>query len=299
MENSKKSSSKISGFFNAEIEPRHAEMILFACCLSSGLVDSTTYNGIVDIPNTMFIRKMLILHDQPTGPLCRCKQVGFCLLFRKQGLRSAADTLIHHLIGNTIFVGLGASGQESRPYGWVGSLTAIGCFIIGSLLFARMHRVLGARRRGSLILSFSIQAGMIILTAGLIQGRVVSGALVGGGNDPEGIPPWNEEVPIVLLSLQSAGQIVASRTLGFNEIPTVVITSLLCDLMSDPKLFLLRNKKRDRRIIAFVLTLVGAIGGGWITKSTQQIAPVLWMSAGIKLALAGAWGFWTTTAPDQ
>lgn len=202
--------------------------------------------------------------------------------------------MVFHLTGNTIFVGLGASGQEARPYGWAGSLTAIGCFVIGSFLFARLHRILGARRRGSLMLSFTIQACMIILTAGLIEGKAVSSDILGNGNDPKGTPPWDQEVPIVLLSLQSAGQIVASRTLGFNEIPTVVITSLLCDLMSDPKLFLLRNEKRDRRIIAFVLTLVGAIIGGWITKATQEIVPVLWLSAGIKIVLAGVWGFWTT-----
>lgn len=197
--------------------------------------------------------------------------------------------------GNTIFVGLGASGQGSRAYGWAGSLTAIGCFVVGSFLFARLHRTLGARRRGSLMLSFAIQAGLIILTAGLVQGGVVSSVLAGGGNsNPKGTHLWNEEIPIVLLSLQSAGQIVASRTLGFNEIPTVVITSLLCDLVSDPKLFLLRNEKRDRRVIAFVLTLVGAIIGGWMTKATQQIVPVLWLSGGLKLVLAGVWGFWTT-----
>lgn len=200
-----------------------------------------------------------------------------------------------HEPGNTIFVGLGASGQEARAYGWVGSLTAIGCFVVGSFLFARLHRMLGARRRVSLMLSFATQAGLILLTAGLVQGQVVSSVLAGGGNDTAGTTPlWNEEVPIVLLSLRSAGQIVASRTLGFNEIPTVVITSLLCDLMSDPKLFLLRNEKRDRRVIAFALTLVGAIIGGWITKATQQIGPVLWLSAGIKFVLAGVWGFWTT-----
>lgn len=243
-------SAGIAAFLKAEVEPRHGEIVLYACCLSSGLVDSTIYN--------------------------------------------AYRTFVSMQTGNTIFVGLGASGQESRPYGWVGSLTAIGCFIIGSFLFAWLHRILGARRRGSLMLSFAIQALVIILTAGLVQGKVISSDLVGNVEKSTGTPPWNQEVPIVLLSIQSAGQIVASRTLGFNEIPTVVITSLLCDLMSDPRLFLLRNEKRDRRIIAFVLTLIGAIIGGWVTKATQQIAPSLWISAGIKFALAGAWGFWTS-----
>lgn len=144
------------------------------------------------------------------------------------------------------------------------------------------------------MLSFMIQACVIIITAGLVQGEVISSSLAGSKSG--GTPPWDQEVPIVLLSLQSAGQIVASRALGFNEIPTVVITSLLCDLMSDPKLFLLRNEKRDRRIIAFALTLVGAIIGGWVTKATEKIATVLWLSAGVKLVAAVAWGFWTTAS---
>ncbi|KAJ5413757.1 hypothetical protein N7509_000384 [Penicillium cosmopolitanum] len=202
--------------------------------------------------------------------------------------------MMSRIAGNTIFVGLGASNQNPRPFGWAHSLTSIVCFVIGCFLFARLNRIIGARRRGSLMLSFLIQACIIIITAALVQGRVVSSAL--DDDLSQSITRWDQEVPIVLLSLQSAGQIVASRALGFNEIPTVVITSLLCDLMSDPKLFLLRNDKRDRRIIAFVLTLAGAIVGGWVTKATGNIAPILWLAAGIKFLVAGSWGMWKTKA---
>ena len=85
---------------------------------------------------------------------------------------------------------------------------------------------------------------------------------------------------------------MASRALGFNEIPTVVITSLLCDLVSDAELLALRNGKRDRRIVAFCLTLLGAIAGGWITRVTGDIAPVLWIAAGIKFVLVVLWVLW-------
>lgn len=193
-------------------------------------------------------------------------------------------------VGNTIFVGLGASNQNPRPYGWARSLTSIGCFVAGCFLFARLNRIMGARRRGCLMLSFLTQASIIVITAGLVQGGVIASTIE---DDQSRVTlQWEQEVPIVLLSLQSAGQIVASRALGFNEIPTVVITSLLCDLMSDPQLFLMHNKKRDRRIIAFVLTLLGAVVGGWVTRATGQIAPILWLSAGIKLVVGVAWGFW-------
>ncbi|CAG8884435.1 unnamed protein product [Penicillium nalgiovense] len=222
----------LSTSLKAELEPQHADLLLFACCLISGLVDSTIYR--------------------------------------------AYNTFVSMQTGNTIFVGLGTSHQNLRRYGWARSLTSIGCFTLGSFLFARLHRVLGTRRRGSLMLTRS-------------RG-VISGTLVGKGSQKT--PPWDQIVPIVLLSLQSAGQIVASRSLGFNEIPTVVLTSLLCDLVSDPQLFFVRNVKRDRRIIAFVLTLVGAIIGGWVTKVTEAIYPILWLSAGIKGLLVLAWAFW-------
>ncbi|KAJ5688524.1 hypothetical protein N7462_002916 [Penicillium macrosclerotiorum] len=248
MEQDKKALPGLSRFFQDEVEPRHADLLLFTCCLSSGLVDSTIYN--------------------------------------------AYNTFVSMQTGNTIFVGLGASNQNPRPYGWARSLTSIGCFILGCFLFARLSRIIGARRRGSLMLSFLLQSMIIIITAGLVQGGVISSAF--DGAQSSSTTRWDQEVPIVLLSLQSAGQIVASRALGFNEIPTVVITSLLCDLMSDPKLFLLRNEKRDRRVIAFVLTLLGAIIGGWVTKATAQITPILWLSAGIKMLVVVAWGFWRT-----
>jgi uncharacterized membrane protein YoaK (UPF0700 family) len=144
------------------------------------------------------------------------------------------------------------------------------------------------------MLSFFIQASLILITAALVQSGVVSSAMESGL--VQTTTQWDSEVPIVLLSFQSAGQIVASRALGYNEIPTVVITSLLCDLMSDPKLFLLRNEKRNRRLAAFILTLVGAIVGGWVTKVTQQISPVLWLAAGIKFSVVLSWGFWKTTS---
>ncbi|KGO38162.1 Protein of unknown function DUF1275 [Penicillium expansum] len=246
MEHEKGAFGGLSTSLKAELEPQHADLLLFACCLTSGLVDSTIYR--------------------------------------------AYNTFVSMQTGNTIFVGLGASHQNLRPYGWARSLTSIGCFILGSFIFARLHRVLGPRRRVSLILSFLLQASIILLTAGLVQGGAVSSTLAGKGSQTA--PPWDQEVPIVLLSIQAAGQIVASRALGYNEIPTVVITSLLCDLMSDPQLFLIRNVKRDRRIIAFVLTLVGAIVGGWVTKVTGGVAPILWLSAGIKGLLVLAWAFW-------
>lgn len=79
-----------------------------------------------------------------------------------------------------------------------------------------------------------------------------------------------------------------------GEVPTIVITSLLCDLLSDPLLLasVTQNPKRNRRAIGFTLTLVGAIVGGWVSKVTKSVSPMLWVAGGCKMVLTIVWGLW-------
>lgn len=115
--------------------------------------------------------------------------------------------------------------------------------------------------------------------------------------DPLAPIEWTQLVPIALLSFQSAGQIVASRALNVGEIPTVVITSLLCDLFSDPDLFTMpiaTKRKRNNRAMAFTLTLVGAIIGGWVSKLTHQVGAMLWVAGGTKMLVTLSWMVWPT-----
>lgn len=128
------------------------------------------------------------------------------------------------------------------------------------------------------------------MTAAIIQGGLVNGSLDTITDDIE----WKELVPITLLSFQSAGQIVGSRALGLAEIPTVVLTSMLHDISSDPALLgpLRGNVKRNRRVLAFVAILVGAVAGGFISERTRRMQIPLWIAGGIKLCVASAWMFW-------
>lgn len=193
--------------------------------------------------------------------------------------------------GNSIFLALGASSQNIKPYDWARSLCSIGCFAVGAFFFSRLHRRLGALERGSLVLAFFVQAVLIMIAAATVEAGAVNQR-----QSSDGVTDWREMAPIALLSFQAAGQIVASRVLGVNEVPTVVITSLLCDLMSDPKLAsrpLFRgNRKRNNRVAGFVLTLVGSIIGGWMLKGTGQVQPVLWLVFGIKFVITLAWLTW-------
>ncbi|KAK7746523.1 hypothetical protein SLS62_009386 [Diatrype stigma] len=124
------------------------------------------------------------------------------------------------------------------------------------------------------------------------HGGVIDGSYP-SQRDPNDVD-FTELAPIALLSFQAAGQIVNSRGLGMGEVPTVVITSLLCDLVSDENVLapLKRNVKRNRRAIAFVLTLAGAICGGWLSKATGAVQPSLWFVACIKGLIVLYWFNW-------
>lgn len=132
----------------------------------------------------------------------------------------------------------------------------------------------------------------ILIAAGLIEGGVIDGAVPSASSNIN----WNQLAPIALLSFQSAGQIVSSRALDVGEIPTLVITTLLCDLCSDPLLFdsLQKNLKRNRRAAAFTLTLLGAIVGGWVSKATNGVQTMLWVAGAVKCFITITWIFWAS-----
>jgi hypothetical protein len=129
----------------------------------------------------------------------------------------------------------------------------------------------------------------VIIAAAIIESDIIDGRYP-SLRDPSDVN-FTELAAVALLSFQAAGQIVNSRGLGIGEVPTVVITSLVCDLVSDELLLvgLRKNGKRNRRFIGFVLTLLGAICGGWISKSTGQVGPCLWFVAAIKATITLYW----------
>ncbi len=106
---------------------------------------------------------------------------------------------------------------------------------------------------------------------------------------------WTDLVPISLLAFESAGQVVASRVLKYNEIPTVVLTSLIADLMSDAHLLtagIFDDVKRNRRVAAVFMLLGGAICGGVFTKGWIGFAGAIWIAASIKGIMVIAWLIW-------
>ncbi|KAJ5688951.1 hypothetical protein N7462_003343 [Penicillium macrosclerotiorum] len=201
--------------------------------------------------------------------------------------------------GNTVFLGLGVSNQPSnKPWGWLKSLVSICSFFVGAIIFATTMRKIGALRRGTLFMSFLVQSILIIIAAALIQADLIphtsADASLAGGR------LFLELIPVALLAFQSAGGMACSRALGYNEIPTVVLTSVYFDIASDVKITqkLTTNAKRNRRIGGVVSLLIGAIVGGWLSRSSGGMTSALWMAAGFKLIAAFGWLFWKAATPS-
>jgi hypothetical protein len=190
-----------------------------------------------------------------------------------------------------VFIALGVSGQPEYPaYLWAKSLIALSVFLSSNILFVHLCRALNPLRRSTLILSFGLQTAALIVAASVVQAGIVSPK----PEDPRAPIQWNQIIPITLLAFQAAGQIVASRLLAFDEIPTVVLTTLLCDLLVDTNLYTRpwsANPKRNRRIAAFLALFMGAMTAGGLSK-TAGMASSLWLAVALKGSITLSWFVW-------
>jgi hypothetical protein len=102
-------------------------------------------------------------------------------------------------------------------------------------------------------------------------------------------------IPIGLLSFQAAGKVVASRILEYPALPTVVLTVLFNDLVSDPGFFsggLFGNGQRNQRIGGVSFYFAGAVLGGVFASSAYGFAGALWLAAAVKGMIICAWFVW-------
>lgn len=199
------------------------------------------------------------------------------------------DSEVRLTAGNTVYVGLGITGQPySQPTRWIKSGTSILTFLVGSFLFSRLMTYLTPRSRSALLTSSILQTICTIIPAILSSTGLVP------ANAGDLLPrSFIVLLPLSLLAIQSGGQCVLSRVLGYSEIPTVVLTSAYCDIGMDPKLFAgpTNNVKRNRRVGSAVLLILGAWIGGYLTRH-GHIGQALWVVSGVKAAMALVWVVW-------
>lgn len=255
------------------VDPTHADLVCLLLCFLTGLCDSSAYNAW-----SCFLGMQTGMTLGPLSPI--------------------SMLTILDIIGNTVFLGLGASGQPvGKPWGWLKSLVSIASFFSGAMIFTAIMRRVGALRRGTLFASFLVQTVLVVIGVALIEVDIIPHTAADKSLDSDRL--FLELIAIALLAFQSAGAMACSRLLGYNEIPTVVLTSVYFDIATDPNIANkpTANVKRNRRIGGVVFLLVGAIAGGWLSRSSGGMQSALWMTAGFKLVAAVGWVSWKAAPP--
>ncbi|KAL6248615.1 hypothetical protein RBB50_004870 [Rhinocladiella similis] len=190
--------------------------------------------------------------------------------------------------GNTVYTGLGLI-EPTKGTRWIRSLISIASFCLGSFCFARFHRYFSPKRRWVLMASFGFQLLLV----------VIAGIVVTIDKQSENDLRWEVLVPLAFVAFQSSGQAVVSRALQYNSLTSVVLTSIYCDLFSDPLLLagLTQNVERNRRAAAPLLLLAGAIFGGLWAHSPVGLAGALWTAAALKVVNICAFFLWRAEKP--
>ncbi|KAK2745659.1 hypothetical protein FQN57_003555 [Myotisia sp. PD_48] len=195
--------------------------------------------------------------------------------------------------GNIIFLALGVSGQPPDPPNrWAKSLIAIGTFGLGVLFFKYACQYLRPLRRSTLLASFCLQTAAILISSILVQTGVVDSSTEASSHGVH----WIQVLPLALLAFQAAGQIVTSRLLGLDEIPTLVLTTVICDLLMGRHLFnwhegWKKNHIRVRRLATLLALFSGAMLSGGLSKVGGLSAP-LWLATGVKMVITACWVVW-------
>lgn len=187
--------------------------------------------------------------------------------------------------GNTIYLGLGLADPSSGNR-WIKSLLSISCFCFGAACFGWYHRFFTPRKRWVLSSSYLVQTLLITTAATIVTLDKTSPA------DKEKLR-WEVLLPLALVAFGSSGQAIGSRALEHNSLTSVVLTSIYCDLFSDPRLLSLSgNPTRNQRVAAPLCVLIGAIAGGYWANSSWGLAGALWTAATMKLLIVLTWAVW-------
>ncbi|KAJ5900100.1 hypothetical protein N7495_004844 [Penicillium taxi] len=186
--------------------------------------------------------------------------------------------------GNTVYFGLGLVGTDDDR--WIKSGVSICGFCLGSIFFAAFHRTFSPRKRWVLCASFFLQLCCVTIAA------VVVTVYRPARDTPLG---WLVLVPIALVAFQSSGQAVTSRVLNFNGLTSVVLTSIYCDLFSNPALLstgVFGHVEEMRRVGAVISLLLGVVLGGLWSHSSMGIMGALWTAVFLKALVLTAWLGW-------
>ncbi|KAK4128591.1 hypothetical protein N657DRAFT_652227 [Parathielavia appendiculata] len=211
-------------------------------------------------------------------------ELELCLLTFCVGLQDAVSFPDFHCFasnqtGNTVFLVLAIVIPEANGDMFVTANIgiALGFFVAAAWLTGQLGHIIGARRRGWLLLCNFVQTCLVFAAAALqyaYRSPTTGQLALDGAQAPSTL--W----AIGLLATAAGSQVVQSRSLRMTEISTAMATAAWVDLMIDPDLFALRNRSRNRRVGFLGSLVLGTLAGAFIFRRLGSPAALVVSAAG-------------------
>jgi len=244
----------IKSYLMTDVEPLQSTGPLAAYCFMTGYVDAVSFSAI------------FVWCGFQTG---NSVQLALALARLFQGPPGHRDTSFH------------LADQQA--------LTSLLTFIFGASI-GRIGNRMGDRTRAWLALGTFIQA-LFTMAAAIALWKSGQGSI----GTTRGDPSWTNASTFACLGLLSASlglQGIMGKRVNTQFATTIVLTTVWCELMADPKLFNFRHWviSRDHKVIA-----IGALFlGGFVSRAILQAIgspAALGIGTGLRVAIALSWLF--------
>jgi len=172
------------------------------------------------------------------------------------------------------------------------------CSLLTFLLGASLGRIgdkMGAKTRLWMFLGTMIQA-IFTMAAAIAIWKSGQGSIA----DDRGDPAWTGALSFVCLGFMSAAmglQGIMGKRVNTQFTTTIVLTTVWCEFMADPKLFAMKRiQSRDHKLIAILVLFIGGFVGRAILDQIGS-AGALGVGVGMRLVIAFGWLFVKGKAP--
>ncbi|EMD30979.1 hypothetical protein CERSUDRAFT_89537 [Gelatoporia subvermispora B] len=294
--------------------PEYAEQKVEAAAQGDGLprpISSETQSTALDTarlwfsPSTVFTKAHFMGDVDPvqsTLPLSAyCFMTGFIdsISFTAVFVWCAFQT------GNSVQLALalarlfsGPAGQRDTSFHIADkqALTSLLTFIFGSFI-GRIGDRMGCKSRAWLSLGTMIQA-LFTMAAALAAWKSGQGSVA----DDRGDPAWTNALTFVAIGFMSASmglQGIMGKRVNTQFTTTIVLTTVWCELMADPKLFSLNRRiiSRDHKVIGILSLFVGGFVGRALIDAIGSPG-TLGIGCGFRVLIA-VWWLFVPSKPGQ
>lgn len=170
--------------------------------------------------------------------------------------------------GNTLFLAIGVAGLAGDMYSFPNIGMSLAAFIGGGFVMGQIGNFFGVRKRLWLLASSFFQTAMVFAAAGIQY------ALPIHRNGPVSLGV------IFLLAFSAGGQVAMGRSLQITEITTAMATAAYVDVVVDPKLLVLKNRKRNRRVMFLTMLTAGCFAGAFAQRAVNSTFAIILCAVG-------------------